>query len=281
MIKKMSLLAAICLCSYLGFTQEVNLFIKDVKEERHLEQEDSFIELESIIKGIKIGELNQVKIKEITLAKDDKGNILERKESFFGDDYSDRNEVKIKLEAPTRNATSISLLEGTLKVFSPSQSNASKIIINQPLNNYNTNLLCKYYSDIKLTLIDKEAFEKLKEGDEEEYQKQIEKLKKDGGLKEGMAETIDAFKQFFDGLSGFGSGESVSFYVEDDDDKIDEIKLLNADGKKMNYGSSSGGNSLTINTKEKIAEDWKIEILIENDKSLKEYKFSLSNIILP
>lgn len=281
MMKKISLIVIACLLSKFSFSQEVNLFIKDVKEERRLEQGDSFIELKSIIKGVKIDELNQVKIKEIIIAKDDNGNTLERKESYFGDDYSSKNEVTVKLEAPSRNASKISILEGVIKVFSPSQSNGSQVIVTQPLQNYNKNLLSKYYSDTKLTLIDKEAFQKLKEEDEKEYKKQIEKLKKDGGLKEGMAETIDAFKQFFDGLSGFGSGESVSFYIEDDKDKIVEILLYNGQGKKMNYGSSSGGNSLTISTKEKIDEDWKIEILIENDKSVKEHKFSLTNIILP
>lgn len=116
-----------------------------------------FIEFESIIKGVKIDELNQMKIKDIIIAKDNNGNTLGRRESYFGDDYSSKNEVTIKLEAPSRNASKISSLEGVLKVFNPYQSNGSQIIITQPLNNYNKNLLSKYYSDIKLTLIDKEA----------------------------------------------------------------------------------------------------------------------------
>ncbi|MBA6156043.1 hypothetical protein H3Z83_05855 [Tenacibaculum sp. S7007] len=264
------------------YSQDINLFIKDIKEERHLEQEDSFIELTSIIKGIKVNNLNQVKIKEITTAVDDNGNILKKMESFFGDDYSSSNQLKIKLEAPSRKSSKISSLEGVIKYFSPSESNGSKIIITNLLDNYNKNLLRKKHSDIKLTLIDKEALQKLKEEDEKEYNKQIEKLKKEGGLGEELAETVGAFKQFFEGFSNFGSKESLSFYIEDKKDEIVEIFIYNGEGKKMNYGSSRmGKNKLTINLREKVASNWKIEVLIENEKSLKEYKFNLINIILP
>ena len=281
MTKRMIFIAILSLISKTTFSQEINLFIKDIKEERHLEQEDSFIELTSIIKGIKVNDLNQIKIKEITNAVDNNGNILKKMESFFGDDYSSSNQLKIKLEAPSRKSNKISSLEGVIKYFSPSESNGSKIIINNLLDNYNKNLLRKKHSDIKLILIDKEALQKLKDENEKEYNKKIEELKKEGNLGEGLAETVGVFKQFFEGFSNFGSGESLSFYVEDKNKEIVEIFIYNEEGEKMNYGRSKNNNKLTISLREKPTSDWKIEVLIENDKSLKEYKFSLNNIILP
>lgn len=105
---------------------------------------------------------------------------------------------------------------------------------------------------------------------------------KEGGLGEGVAETVDIFKQFLNRFSNFGSRESLSFYFEDKKNEIVEILIYNGKGEKMNSGTHRiGKNILSIHLKEEAVSDWKIEVLIENEKSLKEYKFSLTNIILP
>lgn len=281
MTKKLIVIAMLGLLSKNAFSQEVTLFIKDIKEERRLEPENSFIELTSIVNGLKVDDLNQIKLHEITNAVDDSGNTLKEVKSFFRDTYDSSSRLTIKLEAPARKATKISSLEGTIKQFSPSEANGSKIIVTKPLDQYNKNLLRKNYKDVKLILVDKEGLQKLKEKDEEAYNKQIEQLKKEGGLGEGLAEAVDALKQFFEGFSNFGSGESLSFYIEDEKNKIVEILIYNEKGEKMNYGSIQGHKNLTINLREKAAPDWKIEILIENKNSLKTHKFKLTDIILP
>lgn len=83
MTRKLILIAILSSISQVSFSQEVNLFAKDIKEERHLEQEDSFVELTSVITGLKIDDFNQVKLKGITSATDEDGNILKRVESFY------------------------------------------------------------------------------------------------------------------------------------------------------------------------------------------------------
>lgn len=282
MIPKILLCIAFSLISKVVFSQEINLFIQNIKEERSMSSEDSFIELTTIINGLRTDEFNQVKIKEITKAIDDQGNSLKRLESFFRDDYDQSNEIKIRLEAPARKSIRIKLIEGYIKYFSPSEDNNSKLIIKDLLDKYNENLLSSYYSDIKLTLIDKEALRKAKEGDEKEYKKQIDKLIKEGGLSEALVGTVDVFKQFFEGFSSFGSDEILSFYMEDKEDKIIEINIYNKKGENIKYGSSrSGDHNLTISLREKATSGCKIEILIENEKAVKELKFSLTNIILP
>ncbi len=283
MTNKLILVIVLCLISKIAFSQEVNLFINDIKEERHLRQEDSFIELSSFIQGLTVDDLNQVKLKNISSALDDNGNVLKKMEGFFGDDYSSRNELTIKLEAPSRKSNKLLTVEGSFKIFSPSEANGSIIKISNPLDLYNKNLLPKDFTDVTLTLVDKEALKKLREEDDEEFKKQIEQIKEETGLGEGVAESfIGAFKQFFEGFSNFGSGESMSFYVEDEKDKIVEILIYNGTGEKMNIGSSRmGKNNLSIDLKEKVASDWRIEIMVENEKSIKEYNFSVSNIVLP
>lgn len=263
--------------------QEINLFIKDIKEERHLDENDSFIEFETLVKGIKVDEFNQIKVTKITQAEDDKGRVLKKKESFFGDDYSSDNKLKIKIEAPSRSSTKIKSLKGIIKYFSPSISNNSKIVFENIRKYFNKNLLKKKHPSVKLTLIDKEALEKLKKEDEKKYQKELEKLKKQGEIGDGLAEVANVFKDLFEGFSNFGnSDESLSFYVDDKNDEIVEILVFNDKGEKINYGSSRyGSNRLTISLKEKITDKSRIEVLVENDKAVKEYNFELNNIILP
>lgn len=282
MTKKVLVCIALGLCTKLTLAQDVNLFVNDIKEERHLESDKSFVELSALIKGIKIDEFNQVKIKSITNAAADDGSTLQKKESFFGDDYSNNNELDIKLEAPTRKATNLVNIEGVLKYFSPTEANGGKVVVKNPLNYYNKNLLGKKYKDVKVTLVDKAALEKLKEKDEKEYQKKLNELKESGVIAEGMAETVDAFKQFFDGFGSFGNENALSFYVEDPNEKIVEILIYNADGEKMNYGSSKyGSHKLSISLKEEAQPNWTIEVLVESEQALKELKFKIANVLLP
>ncbi|WKB82589.1 hypothetical protein QYR09_06035 [Cellulophaga lytica] len=282
MTKKVLICIALGLCSKLILAQDVNLFVNDIKEERHLDSDKSFVELTALIKGVKVDEFNQVKIKSITSASADDGSTLQKKESFFGDDYSNNNELKIKLEAPTRKAINLINIEGVLKYFSPTEANGGKVIVKNPLNYYNKNLLSKKYKDVKVTLVDKAALDKLKEKDEKEYQKKLKELKESGVIAEGMAETVDAFKQFFEGFGGFDEKNALSFYVEDSKEKIVDIFIYNEEGKKMNYGSSRyGAHKLSISLKEEAQPNWTIEILIESEQALKEHTFKIASVLLP
>jgi hypothetical protein len=264
------------------FSQEINVHINDIREERHMNGNNNFIELTGIINGIKTTEFNQVKIKEINKAIDDKGNSLNKIDLFWGDKYSHSNKIIIKLDAPPRNSTKISLLEGTIKYFNPSISNNSKIIINNPLDSYNTNLLSLYRTDIKLTLIDKDLLNFLLEKNKLEYQTQIQKLIKLGGLSEALVKNEEGFKHFIKGYSNSNQDKSFVFYIEDPENKIVEIYIYNEKGEKMNWGTGrTEKTNLKIDFKEKPNNNWKIEILVENEKSIKEYKFMLQNITLP
>jgi hypothetical protein len=264
------------------YSQDINFFVKEIKEERNSDQEKSFLELGISISGIKINESSQVKIKEISNAVDDKGNILKKKDSFFDDDYSSSSNITLKLEAPSRDSKKINTIQGIVKYFTPSKDTDSKLIINNPLNKFNTNLLGNKYKNITLTLVSKEALEKLQKEDKKEYQKKIEQLKSEGVFGNEIVATVDAFKGFFEGFFNLSnSKESFTFFIDDAEEKIVDILIYNEKGEKMNYGSSSSNRKKTISLKEEPKNDWSIEILIEDEKSLKEFKFSIENLILP
>src|SRR5690606_38374647 len=71
MKKKLIPIEMLSLISQGSFSQDVGLSVKDNKEVRHLEQEDSFLELTLEIAGVKVDATNKVKLKEITRATDE------------------------------------------------------------------------------------------------------------------------------------------------------------------------------------------------------------------
>ena len=70
MKKELISIATMSLISQGSFSQDVNLTVQNIKEERYLEQ-DSFVELTLEITGVNIDATNKVKLKEITRATDE------------------------------------------------------------------------------------------------------------------------------------------------------------------------------------------------------------------
>lgn len=265
-----------------GYAQAINVLVTDIREERALDQYYSGIELTIKINGIQIDENRRVKVSKITSAVDNLGNTLEEKVSSFGYDFKDRNEVSFKLNAPLRSATQLNTVEGVIHYYMPTLENKGKVEVANPLDKYNTNFLKGITTDAKLILIDEEALKKLKSENETAFNKEMDKLKKDNAIEEKMGGLITGFKDFFDGLFNYGSyGPALNFYVEDPEKKIVAINVYNESGEKVSNGYFSSGNQVTISLNEELKNSWKVNVLMENEKAMKEYKFKLTNVFLP
>ena len=265
-----------------GFSQNINVLVTDIREERTLDQHYSALELTVKINGILIDENRQVKVSKITSAVDNLGNALEEKVSSFGYDFKDRNEVSFKLNAPLRSATQLNTIEGVIQYYVPTLENKGKVEIANPLDKYNTDLLKGITTDAKIILIDDEGLKKLRSENEAAFNQEMDKLKKDNAIEEKMGGLLTGFKDFFDGLFNYGSyGPSLNFYVEDTEEKIIAINVYNDKGEKVSNGYFSSGNQMTITLNDDPKDSWKIAILMENEKALKEYKFKLTNVFLP
>ncbi len=265
-----------------GYAQVINVLVTDIREERTLDQYYSGIELTIKINGIQIDENRRVKVGKITHAIDNLGNTLEEKTSSFGYDYKDRNEVSFKLNAPLRSATHLNTVEGTINYYNPTVENKGKIEVKKPLDKYNTDFLKGVTTEAKLILIDEESLKKLKSENEAAFNKEMDKLKKDNAIEEKMGGLVTGFKDFFEGLFNYGSyGSSLNFYVDDPEKKIVAINVFNEKGEKVSNGYFSSGNQMTITLNEEPKNTWKVDVLLENEKALKEYKFKLTNVFLP
>src|SRR5690606_1424784 len=118
------------------------------------------------INGLTINDDRKVKIGSVTKATDNLGNALEQVVNSFDGDYTTYNDIRLKLEAPPRNATHLTEVVATLKYFTPTKENKGKLEITKPLDKYNTNLLKGQKTDATMILIDEERLKKLKEENE-------------------------------------------------------------------------------------------------------------------
>lgn len=280
----MRMIFTICLGCLLsaGFAQNVNVLVTDIREERRLDQQSSYLELTLKVNGIAIDDKRKIRIGTVTNASDNLGNSLKQIVGSFDNDYTPYNDVRLKLEAPPRSATHLNAVEATLKYFAPTKENKGLVEIAKPLDKYNTNLLKGLSTDARLILIDEEGLKKLKQENEAAYNKEMEKFKKENPEAEKMSEVIGGLKGFFESLFDYGSyGPSMTFLVDDPKKRIVEIFVYDEKGEKMNNGWSKSDNKLSIMLSSAPQKNWKMEVLLENAKSVKEYTFKAGQVFLP
>lgn len=279
-----TILLTICgLCVWsAGFAQNVNVLVTDIREERRLDQRSSSLELTLKVNGIPVDENRKIKIGTVIKATDNLGNELKHVVGSFDNDYTGYNEVKLKLEAPPRNATHLNVVEATLSYFTPTKDNKGVVEIASVLDKYNTNLLKNQNSEAKLILIDEERMKKMKAENEAAYNKEMEKFKKENPEAEKMSELMGGLKGFFESLFDYGSfGPVMTFLVDDPKEKIVEILVYNEKGEKMNNGWSKSDNQLSIMLSSPPQKNWKLEVLLQNNKSVKEHTIKLGQVFLP
>ncbi len=270
-----------CLLST-GFAQKVNVLVTDIREERRLDQKSSILELSLKVNGVAVDEKRKIKIGTVKKASDNLGNALEHVAGSFDNDYTSYNDVKLKLEAPPRNATHLNEVEATLKYFTPTKENKGIVEIAKPLDKYNTNLLKNLNPDARLILIDEEGLKKMKEENEAAYNKEMEKFKKENPEAEKMSELMGGLKGFFESLFDYGSyGPAMTFLLDDPKEKIVEIVVYDENGEKMNNGWSKSGKQLSVMLSAPPQKSWKIEVLLENAKSVQEHTIKLGQVFLP
>jgi len=279
-----TILLTICgLCVWsAGFAQNVNVLVTDIREERRLDQRSSSLELTLKVNGIPVDENRKIKIGTVIKATDNLGNELKHVVGSFDNDYTGYNEVKLKLEAPPRNAAQLNVVEATLSYFIPTKENKGIVEIASVLDKYNTNLLKNQNSEAKLILIDEERMKKMKAENEAAYNKEMEKFKKENPDAEKMSELMGGLKGFFESLFDYGSfGPVMTFLVDDPKEKIVEILVYNEKGEKMNNGWSKSDNQLSIMLSSPPQKNWKLEVLLQNNKSVKEHTIKLGQVFLP
>lgn len=264
-----------------GYAQKnIDVSISDIKEKRMLDPDDSNIELELEIKGLKVDEKNLIRIDNIKKAKDNLGNELSRRIHIW-DDYVDKSKISFELDAPSRDAKQIDVVEGTIKYFSPTVQNKGLINIKDIKKHYNENFFKGIDNKLKLVLIDAEKLKDLKEKNRATFKTKMNEIK---GISKEDDSMIQAFESLFEVFTEFDDNqEKMGFYYEDPDERIISIDVFNAEGEKINSGSNTSPteHSKTVYLYEPLKDNFSIQIKVESSGSIKEYSFKLNNIKLP
>lgn len=218
-----------------------------------------------------------LKTSRITRAVDNLGNTLQTDDSAY-DTYTESTILNLRLLSSERKASEIAVLEGTLKYFNPTVANKGLVNVDKPLDKLGTNILKGKYSDIAVVLLDRKKLQNLKNENEKAYKLQLDKLKKEYGAgAESIQELNDVLEDPY-----FGADDEVFFFFHDPEGQVMSITIIDAEGNNINYGGTAWGNHVSFPLQETaLGNTMKIELVIENAQAVKEYPFTLKNIILP
>jgi len=166
--------------------------------------------------------------------------------------------ANVTLRSPSRNATSIKVLEGEVEVFVPTVSNGGLII----LKDYSKDPL----SPIAHPLLKKHGLEVF-------Y------------VTKGIYESRKAEFSRHSGLAGFGwpySGAAARLYINNPNRLVLRVDLRNADGVSLNpLLSSADGNRRAFDIKTAPSAGSQVVIAVMTPETRQSFPFKLENIALP
>jgi Fe-S cluster biosynthesis and repair protein YggX len=206
--------------------QDLQVMVTDIREERRLDQKDATLELLLRVNGMVVDQNRKIRVGKLIKAKDNLGNELAQVLDYFSGDYTDQNEIKLKMQAPLRAAKELTQVEGTIKYFTPTEAN--KGLIKSKLV-YNKNLVNE--KEVKIMLINEEDVKKMKAEDDEKLDKELEKMTKEN---KEMADLLVDLKDIFSSLFSSSDVPCLHFIVDDPEKKVVEIQVLK--GEPMNSG---------------------------------------------
>jgi len=282
--------------SLTGFlvAQDASVRLKSIKDVRSTSDMKHKLTLELSVVGLDINEQQQIKIEEIAPLVDDTGRKLRQANDFFSaQDFSDESTIKLILSSPARGALTIPEITGSLSYLNPTVENKGLVVVKQPLQQYNRDILAGAYPDVQLYWINEPVADSLagKRGDD---LTRVTAQLKAGGL---LSDELDG-ELNVRGIGGGGtllSGIAAQLYPSsrkwnkfngqflafDPFDRIISITMTDAEGKDMKRGDISMNNHFIFPFNQPIQDDWVITVVIKNDDSVRKIPFTLQEVKLP
>jgi len=267
---------------------DVNICVAKTKFYKPFDKAYKILKLSLKVKELKIDANHLVRIENSVKAVTDTGKELEQVPVFMSDDFTQTNNLKIAFKKPPEQIKSIDLLQGTIAYFQVSKKKNSLFTENDILHKYHINLYQKSSLSLKLVLINEAQFFKLRWTNEDAYNKTLQHLKD----KEKIGDTLNYFfKQFFAEVPLLGENfedyykNTLVFYIEDDDDLFFDVQLFNNQKERVDLGYEivPKNHRLTIRLKEgykSFDKKLKLKIKLKTPASIRELKFTVTNILL-
>lgn len=276
------------------YSQELNLFLQDIKEERLNGQTQrstsdsiSKITFTTAVNGIRLDNYHFIKLGKLTVVDETGKSLKEIKDSFYKNDrYHNDKKMEFIVEAPARHATKIEKFQGSLLYFRPTEANNGKVIVRDFLQRKGENLLLNTYPEIALELMDTSKLLDMQEEVQKMIGREVKKRKKEGAIDGEEQEEINQARQLLTGIMGMGgrssSHKALTFRLNKPlSEAFYRISIYNKKGKKIDTGYSSVGNLYQFHLTEQPTKECYIEILIETKDAVKELPFQFQDIVLP
>ncbi|NQD71466.1 hypothetical protein HP439_12105 [Sphingobacterium shayense] len=294
MKRKLILILVFCIHTMTIYSQELNLFLQDIKEERFNGQTQrstsdsiSKITFTTAVNGIRLDNYHFIKLGKLTVVDETGKSLKEIKDSFYKNDrYQNDKKMEFIVEASRRRVTKIEKFQGSLLYFSPTEANYGKVIVRDFLHRRGENLLLNTYAEIALELMDTNKLLDMQEEAQKLIDREVKKRKKEGALDREEQEEINQARQLLTGIMGMGgrssSHKALTFQLNKAlGEAFYRVSIYNGKGKKIDTGYSSVGNLYQFHLTEQPTKDCYIEILIETKDAVKELPFQFQDIILP
>src|SRR5215471_4044722 len=265
-----------------GPTQTINVSVGDVSDNRSTGSFGSECKLELKFTGDAASDAAVVRQVRVKKAIDELGRDLSRsdsQESFHSFNSGQRNGVlktELRLRNPSRNASTIKLLDGEVEFFSPTIANGGvltiKDILKHPAEPVQNDALKKY--GVEVLYLTKESYEAKKKQLQEQ-----QKSETGGKLGEVFG---DLFKGAFGGMISSDSKNSVKLYVKDPEKRVIDVEFQDAGGNALKTGNSwSMGELRHIEFKSSPPPDTQLLIHLATPDSLQTFAFKVDNVPLP
>lgn len=275
-MKKLNKLIFIVFVNFSVFSQNTKVEIRNIFEDLN-ESKQIYYNISLKVSDLKTDEYNRIALLEVR-GIDEKGNNLNIDEWYL-EDYGLGLEI---FTIPMRNEIKkLVSLEGKFKYFSPTNENQSLVVIEDLKEKFNSNLLFEKNKVSQAILLDVEKIKKLSV-DSLKYKIEISKIEKK--LKTPSNSIFEALNQFYKDYSfeGVNYEKMLVFYCEDNKEEILKINLIDELSNCLHgsYGVNrlKNGKLVVLNLLEVPSEKCKLEFIIENKKSIKNYNFKLTDI---
>ena len=210
MNNRLILIMLFCFSGTTALSQELNLFLQEIKEERfkgktHRSRSDSIskIMFTTAVNGIALDDYHLVKLGELKVTDNTGKPLKEIKGTFYKNHiYTKAKRFEIIVEAPARQVTKIKTFEGSLLYFTPTESNNGKLIIRNFFNQKNKNLLAERYPEIELRLLDTDKLIDLQEKTQKMIDEEVEKRKKEDPITDAELQEIKKTRQLLSDITG-------------------------------------------------------------------------------
>ncbi|HUA38279.1 MAG TPA: hypothetical protein VMA35_07745 [Candidatus Sulfopaludibacter sp.] len=181
--------------------------------------------------------------------------------------------TEVKLRNPSRSATAIKMLEGSVELFNPTEANGGlltvKGVLQHPAEPVQNAALAKYH--IQLMYLTKAAYDA--------------KKKEIASQPNGDQRLGEAFGQLFKGMFGgmvSDSKNSIQLYISDPDKRIVDLKFVDGQGNPLkSFQSFSTDSFRSTDFQSPPLPDTQLKIQLATPESLKTYSFQVENIALP